>query len=321
MTTQESARQFADTAAAVGARIGLADETVAAAIANVESGLPLFAVSAWLAGGKDSVAEAVTQQSGLTFAHCSFARALKAEVNQMIAICAQARTPGNAVASVISELDCPERHAAVMVGLLWSATRYSSFLDDVTSADTLDEAIDRIYTRMPANVEPVGDTFVGDAAFIAGSLWPIAKAFGNNVDAYVRTVETRAANQYWGTEVRRCADPDYWIDRGLVSAIEAAAAGSAPYFTDARFLNEADGLVNAGFQLIRLDITRETQLARLAGRGDPIPDDSVLFHPSETGLDDYERFSLIVDNNGDFDTTVATINTHIMSVFPDAAAA
>lgn len=119
-----------------------------------------------------------------------------------------------------------------------------------------------------------------------------------------RTPATRFVCQYHGTEVRRAQDPSYWSKRWLANVVEIMAEGKSVYCTDTRFVNEAEVSHLAFFQVIRLDVSRATQEARLQSRDGLSADVSVLDHPSETGLDDYEGFDLRYLNEIDFDESV-----------------
>lgn len=55
--------------------------------------------------------------------------------------------------------------------------------------------------------------------------------------------EVRRALQWWGTELRRNDDTDYWVIRGMVKAAQIEIAATEPtliVFTDVRFENEAN---------------------------------------------------------------------------------
>lgn len=145
------------------------------------------------------------------------------------------------------------------------------------------------------------------AAAAVGALWAATRRAGHGLTARTRTPEMRFVLQYWGTEVRRAQDPDYWVKRALPPALAAMAEGRSVYGTDARYLNEVLGGRGVGFTLARLDITRETQRQRLLARDGVEPDIATLYHTSETALDDWDGFDLRVDNNGAMGPTVEAI--------------
>lgn len=112
--------------------------------------------------------------------------------------------------------------------------------------------------------------------------------------AYDRTPSVRKALQYWGTEVRRSQDPQYWVKKAVSRAAEGLAAGRSVYATDVRFKNEADAVLACGGLLPRLNITRETQDARIKERDGIVLTEEARTHLSETDLDDYEGFTTVL---------------------------
>lgn len=122
-----------------------------------------------------------------------------------------------------------------------------------------------------------------------------------------RTREVRLALQYWGTDVRRAQQSSYWVDRATEYAIATLATGVVPYFCDCRFPDEIVGLQALGYRVVRLEVTRETQRARLVERDGIEPDPAALYHSSETALDDFVGFDLVVDNNGPFEPSVEAV--------------
>jgi hypothetical protein len=126
-------------------------------------------------------------------------------------------------------------------------------------------------------------------------------------DGWDRTPEIRRALQFWGTDVRRAHDGNYWIDKALALIIERIAANEVLYFCDCRFPEEVVGLQSLGFVVVRLDVTRETQRQRLLDRDGLEPDPAAMSHSSETALDDFVGFDLIADNNGPLENTIQTV--------------
>jgi dephospho-CoA kinase len=127
------------------------------------------------------------------------------------------------------------------------------------------------------------------------------------VHARTRTKIMRDVLQVWGTEIRRAQDPDYWVKKTLRGAITAAAEGRSVYITDARFPNEVVYAQALGFFVARIEITPETQAARLAARDALPPSPQALGHASERALDDFAGFDVVIDNNGTLEATVATL--------------
>lgn len=91
-----------------------------------------------------------------------------------------------------------------------------------------------------------------------------------------RFLTVREVMQQVGTEVVRKMKPTAWID-SLLRARDLSTAGWM-MVDDVRFPDEADAIRGAGGRVVRL--------ARGAGRGGT--------HASETALDDYPHFDLVV---------------------------
>lgn len=73
--------------------------------------------------------------------------------------------------------------------------------------------------------------------------------------------EIRKLLQWWGTDLRRAEDEDYWVKLGIAQAGVEWNMGGADLiiFTDVRFQNEADVIHNAGglvFQVVAEDSLR-----------------------------------------------------------------
>lgn len=120
---------------------------------------------------------------------------------------------------------------------------------------------------------------------------------GQVYSSYQRTQDTRKALQFWGTEVRRSKDEDYWVRKTLIAAMNGIIEGKNVYITDARFPNEIDALVAVGAKTFRLLVSPEAQNARIMKRdGIPVTPEAQQ-HASETALDGYSGFYAIIDTN------------------------
>ena len=128
-----------------------------------------------------------------------------------------------------------------------------------------------------------------------------------SLHARSRTSGIREFLQVLGTDVRRAADPDYWVRTALSRAAESLAEGRSVYVTDARFPNEIDAAVELGAFAVRLEVTPATQEARLAARDGQPAAAGTLAHPSESALDGYTGYSCIVGNDGPAGETVNAI--------------
>lgn len=121
----------------------------------------------------------------------------------------------------------------------------------------------------------------------------------NVVDTVVHTLRKhsnprRAAMQLWGTSVRRGNNNNYWVDRVFDSI---PACNPMVIVDDVRFVNEAERIHSVGGVLVRLEVNPAVQKHRLSSTRGKNYDNSVLTHVSETELDTYPFFDLVVDNN------------------------
>lgn len=98
-------------------------------------------------------------------------------------------------------------------------------------------------------------------------------------------------------DLRRSTYRNWWVDLALADAVDNATDNTGTVITDLRQHNEARALHRLGVPCVRLHVTAAEQQRRLQARtGQPV-DPNVLTHSSETELDDYDRFDLIVDNS------------------------
>ena len=95
--------------------------------------------------------------------------------------------------------------------------------------------------------------------------------------------EVRRLLQWWGTDLRRKDDPDYWVKRTMErlekTQILPAFTDAIPVFTDVRFPNEANAIRAKGGLIVRVLAPIETREKRLG----TLPPE----HASETAMDDY----------------------------------
>lgn len=112
------------------------------------------------------------------------------------------------------------------------------------------------------------------------------------VNAYQRIPEVRTFLQTWGTEVRRSLDNDYWVKQFIATANKYRQQGIAVISDDVRFPNEADAILDNGGKVFRLEASDALRLFRLKVR-DGKKVDLAGNHSSETGLDNYGRFSYV----------------------------
>ena len=113
----------------------------------------------------------------------------------------------------------------------------------------------------------------------------------NFEDFNTRHTLQRKILQWWGSEVRRAKDPDYWI-----KALTIPTQGNY-YVTDARFANELEEFAkfrdlycdkeNTYVAIINLDVAESVRIERIKKRDGFAPSEESLNHPSEL---DHERF-------------------------------
>lgn len=110
---------------------------------------------------------------------------------------------------------------------------------------------------------------------------------------YDRTLNSRNAVQYWGTDVRRKQDEDYWVKKTLTRALELIHSGLSVCITDVRFPNEAKAVESLQGKIVRMNVDEELRLQRLMARDGKVPTYEQMNHPSEVSLDniDFEIMS------------------------------
>lgn len=115
--------------------------------------------------------------------------------------------------------------------------------------------------------------------------------------AFDRTLGSRAALQYWATEVRRNQDNLYWVKPVLQRTMDAAARGLSTQITDVRFFTEVWGVIDAGGWTVRLDVSEAEQRRRIFERDGIEVTEKAKSHISETELDDFEHFSVRIQTD------------------------
>lgn len=119
----------------------------------------------------------------------------------------------------------------------------------------------------------------------------------DEVTPFTRTPETRALLQYLGTDVRRSRDQEYWVNKWKAEVKDLLDKGTNVFTTDCRFPNEVTAAQEAGLTVIRLTADVETQKARIRKRDSIDVSDEALSHASETGLDDFNGFDMMIDGS------------------------
>lgn len=81
--------------------------------------------------------------------------------------------------------------------------------------------------------------------------------------------EVRALLQWWGTDLRRNQDPDYWVDYAFKSYPSWVHAYDVIVFTDVRFENEAEAIAGRGGQVYEVTADDPIRAERLGGELPP----------------------------------------------------
>lgn len=116
----------------------------------------------------------------------------------------------------------------------------------------------------------------------------------NGKGVYERTDETRQAIQYWGTDVRRKHDTNYWVKQLVKMTIDELNKGNCVEISDVRFENEADSILDLNGKIVRIELSDDTRINRIVKRDNLNPTEKHLNHISETTLDKY-KFDRVID--------------------------
>lgn len=100
--------------------------------------------------------------------------------------------------------------------------------------------------------------------------------------------------QYWGTDVRRKHNENYWVQKTIDRILEINQLGNVALITDGRFPNELKGISELNGIAIKLDISKEKQIKNLLNRDGVLPNKEAFNHPSETSYLNYKDFDLIL---------------------------
>lgn len=100
--------------------------------------------------------------------------------------------------------------------------------------------------------------------------------------------------QYWGTDVRRKNNENYWVQKTVDKILEINKLGNVALITDGRFPNELKGVSELNGITIQLDISKEKQIENLLNRDGILPNKEAFNHPSETSYLEYKDFDLIL---------------------------
>lgn len=135
---------------------------------------------------------------------------------------------------------------------------------------------------------------------------------GDIEELSTHTQTDRLALQYWGVQVRRAQDENYWVKQGLKRIEESLLSGTSVIFSDARFPNEVELVDSLGGKVVRLSISQQEQIRRIELRDGFTPKLEQLNHRSETALDDY-KFKNIIESNDDLQITQNDVLNFVFS--------
>lgn len=113
-------------------------------------------------------------------------------------------------------------------------------------------------------------------------------SFLENTDVYARTHDARLAVQFWGADVRRNQDKNYWINKLIQMIVDFLNDGRSVCVSDVRFINEADSIIALNGKIIRVEVPEEVRLERIRKRDNMTPTKKELEHYSEIILDNYD---------------------------------
>lgn len=133
-------------------------------------------------------------------------------------------------------------------------------------------------------------------------LQPEVRGRGGVLTPWDRTMGLRHVLQNLGDSWRLSEDETYWAASARDAALERLAHGVSVILTGGRFLPDVELPRATGAVLLRLDVTRETQLRRLRERDGIEPTQETLDaldHRSETALDEYAHFDARIRNDVD----------------------
>lgn len=112
-------------------------------------------------------------------------------------------------------------------------------------------------------------------------------SFLKNTDVYARTNDSRLAVQFWGADVRRKQDENYWINKLIQMIVALLNEGCSVCVSDVRFVNEADSIIALNGKIIRVEVPEDVRLERIRERDNMTPTKKELEHYSEIILDNY----------------------------------
>ena len=110
-----------------------------------------------------------------------------------------------------------------------------------------------------------------------------------------RTPNVRKMLQFWGTDVRRKQDDNYWVNIVKRQIQDNLNNNVYSFITDARFVNELEMLNSVGATTVLLKAPLEVRLKRLYDRDKITVSEEALNHPSETDCFLYKNYTYEID--------------------------
>lgn len=110
-----------------------------------------------------------------------------------------------------------------------------------------------------------------------------------------RTPNIRKVLQFWGTDVRRKSDENYWVNKGKEAILDAVNNNKYVYITDSRFTNELEMLKEIGAKLILLEVELHEQIKRVKARDGLDLTIEMITHPSETDHKKYDGYDYTIN--------------------------
>lgn len=199
---------------------------------------------------------------------------------------------------------------AVMAELGFPAARHLFFSDALKGE--VDDLFDGFRGGATDGVlaSRVGGVSVGQVGVLR-AMWEGLPA---GVGARGRHPGVRSALQFWGTDVRRASDVDYWVRLTEGEVRSVTGSGEATFLTDARFPNEVSGFRESGAVALRLEVPEGVRLRRLRDRDGFVPSGEAQAHPSEVALDGWGGFDVVVENVGPLPQVVSSAAAAVAAV-------
>lgn len=172
-----------------------------------------------------------------------------------------------------------------------------SNIEKISFADALKEEVEHIInlTRNNSSLEHIAyEMNVSKDEIKPLYIAMIAFKDINELTVKKKNSTIRFMLQYWGTDVRRKNNENYWVQKTINKILEINKLGNVALITDGRFPNELKGVSELNGITIQLDISKEKQIENLLNRDGILPNKEAFNHPSETSYLEYKDFDLIL---------------------------